>query len=58
LSPTERFYGHYRRFIIPYELDSRLVEEGFEVLEISEYNGVSRYDDDNPVVVRVTAIKR
>jgi bifunctional enzyme CysN/CysC len=57
LSPTERLHGHYRRFIIPYELDNRLVEEGFEVLEITEHSGVSRYNDDNPVVVRVTAIK-
>jgi hypothetical protein len=50
-------HGHYRRFIIPYELDDRLVKEGFEVLEITEHGGVSKYNDDNPIVVRVTAIK-
>lgn len=57
LSPTERLHGHYRRFIIPYELDDRLVKNGFEVIEISEHSGVSKHNNDNPVVVRVKAIK-
>src|SRR5690606_3670554 len=41
LSPTERFYGHYRRFIRRHDLEERLVNIGFEVITSVESNGLA-----------------
>ena len=57
LSHTERIDGHYRRFIILKELKQRLIQVGFEVIEIIESNGLAKLGDDDPVVIRVIAIK-
>ena len=57
LSHTERIDGHYRRFIILKELKQRLIQVGFEIIEIIESNGLARLGDDDPVVIRVIAIK-
>ena len=57
ISPTERINGHYRRFIIPAELEYRLKEAGFRVISLHEEENVSQYKDDNPVVIRATATK-
>ena len=57
LSHTERVEGHYRRFIILEELKHRLVQVGFDVIETIESNGLAEYKDEDPVVIRVKAIK-
>lgn len=55
LSPTERFYGHYRRFIRRYDLESRLGDIGFSILSSIESNGLAVLGEEDPVVIRVIA---
>jgi adenylylsulfate kinase-like enzyme/SAM-dependent methyltransferase len=57
ISATERIHGHYRRFIVADELVERLKSVGFEVNYIVESNGLAVFADDDPVVIRVCAIK-
>ena len=57
LSHTERVEGHYRRFIILEEFKLRLVEAGFKVIETIESNGLAKFGEEDPVVLRVNAIK-
>ena len=57
LSQTERIDGHYRRFIILEELKKRLSQVGFEVTKTIESNGLAEFEEEDPVVIRVNAIK-
>ncbi|MDQ3414114.1 MAG: methyltransferase domain-containing protein, partial [Verrucomicrobiota bacterium] len=57
ISLTERIAGHYRRFIIPEELRSRLQSCGFEIQFEIESTGLAPYQDEDPVVIRVTGQK-
>ena len=57
LSDTERFDGHYRRFIVLEEFEQRLIKAGFEVIEIIEDKGFAKLGVEDPVVIRVKAIK-
>ena len=57
LSPTERIHGHYRRFIILDELIVKLDRAGFNVTSTIESNGLAKYGDDDPVVLRLVARK-
>ena len=57
LSRTERVEGHYRRFIILDEFIQRLVQVGFEVIETTESNGLALFGEEDPMVIRVKAIK-
>ena len=58
ISPTERIYGHYRRFIIADELIERVQHAGLAIEgEVIELDGLAVYKDDNPVVIRLAAIK-
>ncbi len=57
LSHTERIDGHYRRFIILEELKQRLIQVGFEIIETMESNGLANLGGEDPVVIRVEAIK-
>ena len=57
LSHTERVFGHYRRFIILEEFKLRLVKTGFEVVEAIENIGLAKFGEENPMVIRVQAIK-
>ncbi len=57
LSHTERIEGHYRRFIILEELKQRLIQVGFEIIEAIESNGLANLEEEDPVVIRVKAIK-
>ena len=57
ISHTERVDGHYRRFIILDELCERLDESGFQIIEKNESNGLAKFGNDDPVVIRVCAIK-
>ena len=57
LSHTERIEGHYRRFIILEELKQRLIQVGFEIIEAIESNGLANLGEEDPVVIRVEAIK-
>ena len=57
LSHTERVYGHYRRFIILDEFIQRLVQVGFEVTEAIENIGLAKFGEEDPMVIRVKAIK-
>lgn len=55
ISPTERILGHYRRFIVKSELEARLVDAGFRIVDSIESNGLAVFGDDDPVVIRVVA---
>lgn len=55
ISPTERIFGHYRRFIIPEELASRLENAGFDLVSLVQARGLAIHGDEDPVVIRVTA---
>ena len=57
LSNTERIEGHYRRFIILEEFKQRLVQVGFKIIEAIESNGLAKFGKDDPVVIRIHAIK-
>ena len=57
LSHTERIDDHYRRFIILEELKKRLSQVGFEVTKTIESNGLAEFEEEDPVVIRVNAIK-
>ena len=57
LSHTERIEGHYRRFIILEELKQRLIQVGFKIIEAIESNGLANLGEEDPVVIRVKAIK-
>lgn len=53
ISPTERIHGHYRRFIVREDLEAQLVSYGFDILEAIESNGLAKFGDEDPVVIRV-----
>ena len=57
LSHTERIEGHYRRFIILKEFIQRLVQVGFVVVEAIENIGLAKFGEEDPMVIRVRAIK-
>ena len=57
LSHTERIKGHYRRFIILEELKLRLMQVGFEVIEAIESNGLAKFEKEDPMIIRIKAIK-
>jgi len=57
LSSTERIFGHYRRFIIMEELVQKLIKVGFSIKTAVESSGLAPHLDEDPVVVRVLAIK-
>ncbi len=55
ISPTERIYGHYRRFIVLDELLDRLRMHTFHILDAQESKGFAKLGDDDPTMVRVVA---
>jgi len=55
ISPTERLYGHYRRFTVMDEFTMNLRSAGFEILSTKESNGLANFGEEDPVVIRVTA---
>ena len=57
MSHTERVFGHYRRFIILDEFIQRLVQVGFKVVEAIENVGLAEFGEEDPMVIRVKAIK-
>jgi bifunctional enzyme CysN/CysC len=57
ISPTERIFDHYRRFIVLDELLLNLENNGFEVVESVESKGLAVYKNEDPVVIRVIANK-
>ena len=57
LSNTERIEGHYRRFIILEEFKQRLIQVGFKIIKTIESNGLAKFGKDDPVVIRIHAIK-
>ena len=57
VSQTERIDGHYRRFIILEEFKQRLNQIGFKITEAIESKGLAKFEEEDPVIVRVSAIK-
>jgi len=57
LSETERIDGHYRRFIILEEFKQRLIQAGFKITTTIESNGLAKFEEEDPIVIRVSAIK-
>lgn len=58
ISGTERINGHYRRFIIKSDLISRLTYAGFEIDSSIESMDLAAFGAENPMVIRVTAVKK
>jgi SAM-dependent methyltransferase len=57
ISPTERIYGHYRRFAVMDDLLQRLEAAGLEVVSKVESKGLAVFNDEDPVVIRIEARK-
>lgn len=57
LSPTERIFGHYRRFIVLDELREKISQQGFAIVNAEESSGLAVLGDDDPVVIRIEAVK-
>lgn len=55
LSPNERIYGHYRRFLRPYALSDRIEAAGFSVTELVESNGFAPFGEEDPLIIRLVA---
>lgn len=49
---------HYRRFVRKAELLSELEKLGFHIKFVQEENNLAVYKQDNPVVIRVHAVKK
>jgi bifunctional enzyme CysN/CysC len=58
ISETERIFGHYRRFVIAEELIKRLQNHDFEIIDFVEDNGLAVHVTEDPVVIRITAVKK
>ncbi len=50
--------SHYRRFIRKDELLNELTSLGFEISFVQEEDNLAIYKDDNPIVIRIHAIKQ
>ncbi len=57
ISPTERIFGHYRRFIVGDELRASLEALQFRVDFELEAAGLAVHGDDDPVVIRLVATR-
>jgi adenylylsulfate kinase-like enzyme/ubiquinone/menaquinone biosynthesis C-methylase UbiE len=57
ISHAERRKGHYRRFIDPYMLESRLLKSGFRVLSLTESRGFAPQSYEDPIVIRCESIR-
>ncbi|QGG58088.1 class I SAM-dependent methyltransferase [Paenibacillus sp. B01] len=55
---TYRFNDHSRRFIVLEELTEKLIDTGFTIDHVVESNNLAVYKEDDPVVIRVIAIKK
>ncbi|MGI0025040.1 MAG: class I SAM-dependent methyltransferase, partial [Nitrososphaera sp.] len=55
ISPTERIFGHYRRFIVLDELTAGLESVGFILEQIIERKGLAVFGEEDPVIIRVVA---
>jgi adenylylsulfate kinase-like enzyme len=57
ISSDERSDGHYRRFIDFFDLQSRLIDCGFTIIDAIESDGLAVYKGDDPVLIRIIAKK-
>ena len=57
ISENERINGHYRRFIDKDELLARLSRAGFGIVDVVEGKGLATFGSEDPMVIRVTAIR-
>ena len=57
LGGTERFTDHYRRFIDPFTLVTKIRSRGFRIEFFAEGHGFAVLGDDDPVVARLVAVK-
>lgn len=55
LSPTERIFGHYRRFIVLDELLDRLYDHNFNIDYSQESKGLAICGEDDPTMIRIIA---
>ena len=53
VSKTERIYGHYRRFADARVFLDKLHKLNFKIIFTEENMGLSKIEDDNPVLLRV-----
>lgn len=58
ISPTERIHGHYRRFIVLDDFMAKLKARGLKVIEAIESNGLAVFRDEDPVVIRIHALRQ
>lgn len=52
------YNGHFRRFIVLDELLKDLENAGFEIDSSQEQSGFAKFEDEDPVVIRVVARKK
>jgi hypothetical protein len=57
ISPTERIHGHYRRFIVMADLLQTITDAGFHIKSAVESKGLAVFGNEDPVVIRVIALK-
>jgi len=57
LSHTEKVEGHYRRFIVLDELTHELEEIGFDIISSIESKGLAVDKNEDPMVLRIEAVK-
>ena len=57
VGPHEFVTSHYRRFIDPDIFIQKINNIGFDLIEFSESDGYSNFNNDNPVLMRIIAKK-
>lgn len=57
LSESEGETDHYRRFANFDNLQTELIEKGFKIIYAKESNGLAKYKDEDPVIIRIVAQK-
>ena len=57
ISANEWVHGHYRRFIDPDRCATDLETSGFKIHDLTEVYGASKFGDDDPVLLRIHALK-
>lgn len=58
ISSSERVAGHYRRFIVQSDLIMRLEDAGFAIETAFESKGLAVFGKEDPMVIRIKALKK
>lgn len=58
ISETEGETDHYRRFLVYEKFIDKIRNQGFDIIESTEAQGLAVYKNENPFIIRVIAIKK